>query len=81
MSATRPIFIMGAADPRSWTASDKPIPPRGGVGLATVPRDRFGDLRVRDYGEGASEFVTNDITVNPEADIRFSALFVQAAPK
>jgi len=36
---------------------------------------------VRDYGEGASEFVTNDITVNPKADIRFSALFVQAAPK
>jgi len=53
----------GAADPRTWTPGDKPIPPRGGVGLVTLPRDRFGDLRVRDYGEGASEFVTNDIVV------------------
>lgn len=51
----------GAADPRSWTAGDKPIPARGGVGLATLPRDRFGDLRVRDYGEGASEFITSPI--------------------
>ena len=53
----------GAADPRTWTANDKPIPPRGGIGLVTLPRDRFGDLRVRDYGEGASEFVTSDIAV------------------
>ncbi|MES2694684.1 MAG: hypothetical protein V4773_14510 [Verrucomicrobiota bacterium] len=52
----------GAADPRSWTAGDKPIPARGGVGLATLPRDRFADLRVRDYGEGASEFVTTALT-------------------
>lgn len=51
----------GAADPRSWTAGDKPIPARGGVGLAMLPRDRFGDLRVRDYGEGASEFITSPI--------------------
>ena len=51
----------GAADPRTWTAGDKPIPARGGVGLATLPRDRFGDLRVRDYGEGASEFITSPI--------------------
>jgi hypothetical protein len=53
----------GAADPRTWTPGDKPIPPRGGVGLVTLPRDRFGDLRVRDYGEGASEFVTSSINV------------------
>lgn len=51
----------GAADPRTWTAGDKPIPARGGVGLATVPRDRFGELRVRDYGEGASEFITQAV--------------------
>jgi len=30
----------GAWDPRGWEAS----PPRGGVGIVTVPRDRFGDL-------------------------------------
>lgn len=51
----------GAADPRTWTAAEKPIPARGGVGLAILPRDRFGDLRVRDYGEGASEFVTSPV--------------------
>lgn len=51
----------GAADPRTWTAGDKPIPARGGVGLAILPRDRLGHLRVRDYGEGASEFITNSL--------------------
>ena len=52
----------GAADPRTWTAGDKPIPARGGVGLAILPRDRFGDLRVRDYGEGTSEFITSTLS-------------------
>lgn len=51
----------GSGDLRTWTAYKKPIPPRGSVGLATLPRDRFGDLRVYDTGEGASEFVTNDV--------------------
>ena len=58
----RTYLYYGAADPRTWTAGDKPIPARGGVGLATLPRDRFGDLRVRDYGEGASEFITSPIS-------------------
>lgn len=57
----------GAADPRTWTAGEKPIPPRGGVGLVTLPRDRFADLRVRDFGEGASEFITNDIAIKSKA--------------
>jgi hypothetical protein len=48
----------GAADPRTWSEGNKPIPARGGVGLATLPRDRFADLRVRDYGEGQAEFIT-----------------------
>ena len=51
----------GAWDPRTWTGYKTPIPPRGGVGLATLPRDRFGSLRVRDYGEGASESITNSL--------------------
>jgi len=51
----------GAADPRTWTAADKPIPARGGVGLATLPRDRLGHFRVRDYGEGTPEFITSPI--------------------
>ncbi|MBL9199647.1 MAG: hypothetical protein JNL39_04030 [Opitutaceae bacterium] len=55
------LFYYGAADPRTWTAGDRPIPARGGVGLATLPRDRIGHLRVRDYGEGAAEFVTTSL--------------------
>ena len=40
----------GAWDPRNWRKS----PRRGGVGIATLPRDRFGDLRVdlRTQGKG-----------------------------
>jgi hypothetical protein len=55
----------GSGDLRTWTAYKKPIPPRGSVGLATLPRDRFGDLRVYDTDEGASEFVTNDVVPGP----------------
>ncbi len=53
----------GAWDPRIWEEA----PARGGVGIATLPRDRFGDLRVdeRNKGSGpyempvlASEFIT-----------------------
>ncbi len=66
----------GSGDLRTWTAYKKPIPPRGSVGLATLPRDRFGDLSVYDTGEGASEFVTNDVAVNSQAARR---LFINAA--
>lgn len=66
----------GAADPRTWTSGDKPIPPRGGVGLVTLPRDRFGALRVRDLGEGDAEFVTNDIRAQGQGPHR---LFLNAA--
>lgn len=61
----------GAWDPRTWTGYQVPIPPRGGVGLATLPRDRFGDLRVRDYGEGASEFITTSLAVKRGEHRRF----------
>ncbi|MES2694685.1 MAG: hypothetical protein V4773_14515 [Verrucomicrobiota bacterium] len=61
----------GSGDLRTWTAYKKPIPPRGSVGLATVPRDRLGDLRVYDtQGEGASEFVTNDVAAKAGATQR-----------
>lgn len=58
----------GAWDPRHW----KDAPPRGGVGIATLPRDRFGDLVVEEAGKGpgnyqlpkiTSEFVTASIPV------------------
>lgn len=48
----------GSCDLRTWSGYKAPIPPRGAVGLATLPRDRFGDLRVFDTAEGPSEFVT-----------------------
>jgi len=58
----------GAWDPRHWKNS----PPRGGVGIAMLPRDRFGDLVVETAGKGpgdyqqpqiTSEFVTASIPV------------------
>lgn len=63
----------GSGDLRTWTNYKTPIPPRGGVGLATLPRDRFGDLRVQETGEGASEFITNSITVRPARKIFLNA--------
>lgn len=68
-------IFYGSGDLRTWTAYKAPIPPRGSVGLATLPRDRFGDLRVYDTDEGASEFVTNDISVKPGANLK---LFLNA---
>ncbi len=58
----------GAWDPRHW--EDQPA--RGGVGVASVPRDRFGDLVVEEAGQGpgdyqlpkiVSEFVTTSISI------------------
>ncbi len=42
----------GAWDPRAWESS----PPRGGVGIVTVPRDRFGDLVVNESLFGDDEY-------------------------
>ena len=58
----------GAWDPRHWQNSPK----RGGIGIASLPRDRFGDLVVDTSGEGpgdyqlpevTAEFVTAPVTV------------------
>jgi hypothetical protein len=66
----------GAWDPRAWQKS----PPRGGVGIATLPRDRFADLRVDETTKGAgnyqvpdpvSEFLTASIDRNAGARQRF----------
>lgn len=48
----------GSGDLRGWTGDKGPRVKRGEIGLATLPRDRFGDLSVLETGEGASEFVT-----------------------
>lgn len=42
----------GTWDPRNWENS----PPRGGVGIAVLPRDRFGDLVVDETVKGAGEY-------------------------
>lgn len=48
----------GAWDPRHW----KEAQPRGGVGIATLPRDRFGDLVVETIGKGPGNYQLPEIT-------------------
>lgn len=48
----------GSWDPRRWKES----PPRGGVGIAKVPRDRFGDLVVETAGKGPGNYQMPEIT-------------------
>ncbi|MFK8115574.1 MAG: hypothetical protein AB8B91_25480 [Rubripirellula sp.] len=59
----------GAWDPRAWESS----PPRGGIGLATLPRDRFADLIVDESTKGPGDyqmtetecqFITSSISVD-----------------
>ena len=66
----------GAWDPRNR----ENVPARGGVGIATLPRDRFGDLVVETIGKGpgdyqlpviTSEFVTAAVPVKPGTAPRF----------
>jgi hypothetical protein len=66
----------GAWDPRHWQGA----PPRGGVGIAMVPRDRFGDLVVETTGKGpgdyqlpeiVSEFVTTAVPIRTAVPYRF----------
>lgn len=66
----------GAWDPRGWQGS----PPRGGVGIATLPRDRFADLRVdtATTGKGnyqmletVSEFITTSVKPGDAGARRF----------
>ena len=46
----------GAWDPRRWQES----PPRGGVGLAMLPRDRFAHLRVDGASQGEGTYQLTD---------------------
>jgi hypothetical protein len=48
----------GAWDPRHWENT----PERGGVGIATLPRDRFGDLVVEEAGLGPGDYQLPEIT-------------------
>lgn len=73
----------GAWDPRH--TRQPTAPPRGGVGIATLPRDRFGDLVVEEAGQGPgdyqlpavrSEFITAAVPLDRNASQRF---FLNAA--
>lgn len=66
----------GAWDPRAWQGS----PPRGGVGVATLPRDRFADFVVDETTKGkgdyqlpetVSEFITSSIDLKGNQPRRF----------
>lgn len=48
----------GAWDPRHW--EEEPL--RGGVGIALLPRDRFGDLVVEEAGKGPGDYQLPQIT-------------------
>ncbi len=72
----RTFVYYGAWDPRNWQGS----PPRGGVGIATLPRDRFADLAVDETTTGSgnyqmaetvSEFVTKAVDLDNNASRRF----------
>ena len=66
----------GAWDPRHREKD----PARGGVGIAMLPRDRFGDLVVDESGKGpgdyqtpeiTSDFITTALTTPSGAPVRF----------
>ncbi|WP_053207403.1 carbohydrate binding domain-containing protein [Jiangella muralis] len=51
----------GAWDPRV-NIPGVPLPPRGGVGIAVLPKDRFGDLTVDLRGEGSGDYQIPEVT-------------------
>jgi hypothetical protein len=77
------LIYYGAWDPRAWQGS----PPRGGVGIATLPRDRFADLIVDKTTEGSgdyqmpateSSFITRSINTVSDIPGRFFLFFLNA---
>jgi hypothetical protein len=70
------LIYYGAWDPRVWEKS----PPRGGVGIATLPRDRFADLVVDSTTQGGgdyqmkktvSSFMTRSLAIDNAVPRRF----------
>lgn len=77
----RTFIYYGAWDPRDWEGS----PPRGGVGIATLPRDRFADFMVDESTKGkgnyqlpetVGQFMTGVVNLPAESPARF---YVNAA--
>jgi hypothetical protein len=68
----------GAWDPR---ATGGPEVPRGGVGIAMLPRDRFADLVVDTSGEGPGDYQLPKITaefVTTSVPVKQPLFFVNA---
>ena len=70
----------GAWDPRSWESS----PPRGGIGIAVLPRDRFADLVVDESTKGPGDYqmeetVASFLTQSIEIEEGVRRFFVNAA--
>jgi len=70
------LIYYGAWDPRVWEKSPK----RGGVGIATLPRDRFAYLSVDKTTEGAGDYqmkktVSSFLTKSMSLDTRDSTSF------
>ena len=72
----RTFIYYGAWDPRNWQGS----PPRGGVGIAMLQRDRFADLVVDETTKGngdyqipdpVSEFITASVNLEGKGPHRF----------
>jgi len=53
----RTYVYYGAWDPRGWEGS----PPRGGVGIVMVPRDRFGHLAIEKASIGKGDYQVPDL--------------------
>ncbi|MDP6118555.1 MAG: hypothetical protein QF437_07000 [Planctomycetota bacterium] len=56
----------------AWSPGDTTNPKRGGIGMAVLPRDRFGSLKMQN-AEGAAELVTAAFSVGPETGISINA--------
>ena len=67
------LIYYGAWDPRHW----KDAPARGGVGFATLPRDRFGGLVVETMGKGPGNYQLPEIT----SEFITAAISVKNAPQ
>jgi hypothetical protein len=52
----RTLVYYGSWDPRPHAHEDRALPVRGGVGVVTLPRDRFGDLVLEPSGLGAGSY-------------------------
>ncbi|RLE29352.1 MAG: hypothetical protein DRJ61_14725 [Acidobacteria bacterium] len=56
----------------SWNPGDSTLPKRGGIGMVTLPQDRFGSLKMQ-KAEGQAELITAPITVDKQSRVAINA--------